>query len=358
MKEFKIVLELLKHDNQNIDLIMSDKNTNWINVLGYLTYHRVAGLAYEKIKQIGARSFEYPVYMTTSMINKAQRERAKEQNRWINLISNKLIEQNIEHAFLKGSILNNTLFKYGSRISNDIDILINKDSIEKVTSILNNLGFIQGKYNYKTKEIISFTNDEKLKSIMTRGETSPFVLKTNKSFIETIDVDLNFSIDFETNDLQIVKDFLNKRIQISKHDNIKVYSLNNYFNFLELCSHFYKDTAIIDILKKRKIIDLYKIIDIYYFIEKYSESMDIKKLLYFIKKYKLEKQVYFTLIHITNLFPDCNNQSIKTLINCTKQEDVINCIFSQNKNLTMTSETSIINRVASYNVIKKYRKKV
>ena len=139
MKEFKIVLELLKHDNQNIDLIMSDKNTNWINVLGYLTYHRVAGLAYEKIKQIGARSFEYPVYMTTSMINKAQRERAKEQNRWINLISNKLIEQNIEHAFLKGSILNNTLFKYGSRISNDIEDRINSALVRNNASDVANL---------------------------------------------------------------------------------------------------------------------------------------------------------------------------------------------------------------------------
>ena len=110
-KEFNVILELLKYDNINVDKILSSKNINWMKILGFLTYHRLAGLAYEKIAQIGVRSFEFPLYITTAMINNAQTKRTKEQNHWINLISEELVKENIPHAFLKGAILNNTFSK-------------------------------------------------------------------------------------------------------------------------------------------------------------------------------------------------------------------------------------------------------
>ena len=204
-KEIEVILELLKYKNIDFEKILSQKNINWMNILGFLSYHRVAGLAYEKIKEIGVRSFDYPFYLTTSMINESQKIRSLEQNYWINKISNAFKKAKIQHVFLKGTILNNTIYEYGSRVSNDIDILINKDSINDATIVLNNLGFVQGKYNYKTKEIIKFTEDEILNSLNTRGETAPFVLKTNNKFAETIDVDLNFSIDWYPDNTKIVK---------------------------------------------------------------------------------------------------------------------------------------------------------
>lgn len=357
-KELKIVLELLKFDKIDSDQVLTEQNVNWMSILGFLTYHKVAGLAYEKIKKIGVRSFDYPIYISTYMINQAQKIRAEEQNRWINLISNELIKANIKHAFLKGSVLNNTLYNHGSRISNDIDILINKKSITKVTKILINLGFVQGKYNYTTKTIKKFTKEEKSKSILTRGETAPFVLKTDNPFIETIDVDLNFSIDWQPSNTKIVKDFLDQSLLISKNDGQKIYSLNTYSNFLQLCSHFYKDSAIIDILKKRKIIDLYKIVDIYYFIKKYFDEINFDYLFSQIKKYNLEKHVYFTLIYVTKLFPDCKNNAITELIKKTKQKNVLNIIHAQYDNLSLKTNISIGNRVSSYDVIKKYKEKI
>ena len=93
--EKKIILELLKFDDNNKTLEYSQNDANWINILGFLTYHRVAGLAYKKMEKLNVRNFDYPVYLTTCMINQAQAIRTIEQNKWINIISAELNKKNI-----------------------------------------------------------------------------------------------------------------------------------------------------------------------------------------------------------------------------------------------------------------------
>lgn len=354
--EKKIIIELLKYENDNKVLALMKYNPNWIEILGFLTYHRLAGLTYEKIKSLNVRNFDYPVYLNTYMINQSQKIRAYEQNKWINIISNELNKENIKYVFLKGAILNNVLFEYGSRVSNDIDILIEKKSIPIITDVLNKLGFVQGKYNYKTKTIRKFTKKEIEESILTRGETAPFVKKTNMPEIETIDIDINFSIDWKPADNEIVNDFLNNRILIVKNDNIPIFSLNHYHNFIELCIHLYKDCSLIDIVKKRKVLDLYKFVDIYYYLKKYKMEINMDTLYEIIKKYKLEKYIFFALKYITEIFQDIKNNEIENLLKKIEKNDTLNTIYDQyNPSIKMKTNEKIIDRIFSYNVIDKYK---
>lgn len=356
-KENDIILELLNYDEKYNKELLFSNDINWMNILGYLTYHRIAGLAFEKMEKIGVRSFDYPIYLTTQMIHQAQKERTLEQNKWINLISKNFDKNNIEYVFLKGSILNNTLFKYGSRVSNDIDILIKKEDIEKVTNLLNNLEFIQGKYDYKNKKIIEFSQEEINNSILTRGETASFVKKSENPAIETIDVDINFSIDWNPNNEEIVNYFIKERIKIIKNDNIQIFSLNYNHYFIELCIHFFKDSSLIDILKKRKVLDLYKFVDIYYFIRKYFNKINVNNLYEEISRYNLEKYIYFSLSYITEVFPDCITQKIKFLLEKTKQDSILlNTIFDQNDVKTkLITLFPIKERIFEYDLIKKYK---
>ena len=354
--EKKIIIELLKYENDNKVLALMKYNPNWIEILGFLTYHRLAGLTYEKIKSLNVRNFDYPVYLNTYMINQSQKIRAYEQNKWINIISNELNKENIKYVFLKGAILNNVLFEYGSRVSNDIDILIEKKSIPIITDVLNKLGFVQGKYNYKTKTIRKFTKKEIEESILTRGETAPFVKKTNMPEIETIDIDINFSIDWKPTDNEIVNDFLNNRIINVKNDNIPIFSLNHYHNFIELCIHLYKDCSLIDIVKKRKVLDLYKFVDIYYYLKKYEIEINMDTLYEIIKKYKLEKYIFFALKYITEIFQDIKNDEIENLLKKIEKNDTLNTIYDQyNPSIKMKTNEKIIDRIFSYNVIDKYK---
>lgn len=355
--EKRIILELLKFDDDSKSLEHIQRDANWINILGFLTYHRVAGLAYKKMEKLNVRNFDYPVYLTTCMINQAQAIRTIEQNKWINIISTELNKENIKYAFLKGAILNNTIFNLGSRCSNDIDILVQKKDIQLVTKILNKIGFVQGKYNYKTKTIEKFTQNEIEKSILTRGETAPFVRKTSRDDIEVIDVDINFSIDWQPNNNDIVNDFLDNRMKIKKNDNIPIYSLNHYHNIIELCVHLFKDSTLIDILKKKKVLDLYKFVDIYYYLKKYNNEINMDILYNEIEKYNLENYIYFALKYVTQLFPDSNTTELKILLTKIKNDKILNTIFNQHdSNIKMETEVELIDRIFIYDIIKNYKK--
>ena len=146
-KEF--IIEILKYNinEEKIITLIKNSNINWFNVLGFISYHRVAGLVYEKINNINVRLLDFPVFFSTYLTNQAQQIRNDYQLEEIKNISKCFNRNNVEFIFLKGSILNNTIFNSGARTSNDIDILIKKDSIKRVTNILNELGYVQGKYD-------------------------------------------------------------------------------------------------------------------------------------------------------------------------------------------------------------------
>lgn len=66
-KEYNAVLEIVKLDNKKktdkLLAVLEDKTLNWIEVLGYLCYHRVAGLAYETINAVDVRKLDFPVFL-------------------------------------------------------------------------------------------------------------------------------------------------------------------------------------------------------------------------------------------------------------------------------------------------------
>lgn len=361
--EKELIIEIIKYntDNKKIEELIKNNEINWINILGFISYHRIAGLVYEKMNKIDIQLLDYPVFFSTYMINQSQKLRNNKQLSEIKIISKKLNEHQIKHIFLKGAVLNHFIFEAGSRASNDIDILINKNSIEKVTKILNELGYVQGKYNYKKKEIEKFSDEELKLSLKTKGETSPFIKKTEDIAIKTMDVDLNFSLDWTPNYNQDTIDYiLSNRVEVNIDENITIYSANIYDNLIELCIHLYKDMALIDIIKKRKVFDLYKLIDIYYFINIYYEKINFKYLKSEIKKFNAEKYIYYALKYLTEIFNDFQTSDILYLIKDLEDNiddlKILDIIFDQynEKNKLLTS-TKLKDRIFTYNIISEYK---
>lgn len=361
--EKKLILEILKYNtnSKKIEYIIKNNEINWMKILGFISYHRVSGLFYSKMNEINIRLLDYPVFFSTYMTNQAQKIRNENQLKEINKISKNLNSNNISYVFLKGTILNQTIFKSGERASNDIDILINKDSIADVTKILNKIGYVQGKYDYQSDSIIKYNENELRQSLLIKGETCPFIKKTNSIAIKTIDVDLNFSLDWTPNYNQnIITHILNNREKITIK-NIQIFSANLYDNIIELCVHLYKDMALIDIIKKRKVFDLYKLIDVYYFINHYINEIDFKFLESKIKKFDAQNYVYFALKYINTMFDDFNHQNILNLINnlenCITDDEILNVIFDQyNRKLKLYTKLDLKERIFRYNIINDYIK--
>lgn len=362
-KEFIIEIFKYKVDQKKIISLLNTNNINWFNVLGYISYHRVSGLLYEKMNNINIRLLDFPVFYSTYLINQAQQIRNNYQLEEIKNISKAFNNYNIEYIFLKGSILNHTIFKSGTRSSNDIDILINKESIENATKILNDLGYIQGKYDYKSNKIIPFSTEELKSSINSRGEISPFVKITNKLTIKTIDIDINFSLDWTPDYNQtLVNEVLKNRTKIKVDENYYIFSASIEINIIQLCTHLYKDMALLDIVKKRKVFDIYKLIDIYYYINTNYNKINFNKLIEKIKLFNSEKYVYFSLKYLSEIFDDFNSKQITILIaelkKYIKENEILNTIFNQyDKHEQLITNSDIKDRIFEYNVINKYIKK-
>ncbi|MGE5456533.1 MAG: nucleotidyltransferase family protein [Ignavibacteriales bacterium] len=360
-KEHTAVLEIVKMDNNKDKLIeiLDDKSINWIEVLGYLCYHRVAGLAYERINSINIRKLDFPVFFSIYMIHQSQSLRLDLQKEYIKDISSKLCECNIKHVFLKGSVLSSTLYPAGTRASNDIDILVSKDSIQEVKKALYELDFVQGKYNYKNDTVEEFDNHTIAQSIKDRGETAPFIKVINKVTIKTIDVDVNFSLDWNPNaNNEIVTSFLDERILVPIDSNSSIYSLKEEHLFIQLCIHLYKDSVLLDIVKKRKVLDLYKFVDLYLFIQKYFETINPEKIFEDSIKYNFDKQVFFALNYTAKIFPDImkiDNVNILYQKYNYIGEKIMTEIFDQyNSENKMEDTGNLIDRLFSYDIINKY----
>ena len=353
-KEEYVVLELLKYEyDSTLVELFKDNEINWIIVLGYLTYHRVAGLVYEKVSNVNIRLLDYPVFFATYMINQSQKMRILKQNEYLIAISKILIDHNIQHAFLKGAVMSNTIYAY------DIDLLISKKNLDDVTILLQQLGFVQGKFDYKNNTIRPFSKKEIEDFVSTKGETAPFVMITDNLTVRTIDVDVNFSLDWSPDMSEDTVDiFLSDRILMTTKSNEQIYTLSYEHNFLELCIHLYKDSALMDIIKKRKILDLYKFVDIYYFLKEKLDKINIGKVYEDISRFKMENYVYFALTYIYRLFPDIKCSELDFLRDRLKcSDDIMNTIFDQYNTLfTMSATDDLVERIFSYNLIDKYKK--
>lgn len=362
-KEHNVVLEMIKIGNNNNDKLMKildDKTINWIEVLGYLCYHRVAALVYEKVNSINIRKLDFPVFFATYMIHQSQSLRTKVQKKYIKLISSRFYEANIKHVFLKGSVLASTIYPIGTRASNDIDLLIPKEAIETAKKILYELGFVQGKYNYKNDTIEKFDDYAIKQSIKDRGETAPFIKIINETAIKTLDVDVNFSLDWNSDDNdEVVDKFLQERILIPIDNNTSIYSLKEEHLFIQLCIHLYKDSALLNIVKKRKVLDLYKFVDLYSFIQKYFNTINPNKIFEDSVKYGFDKYVFFALNYTVKIFPDITEiENINILYQKYNYIDknIMTKIFDQYNTKNKLEDTGdLIDRLFSYDIINKYK---
>jgi len=361
-KEHNTVLELVKYGNKKIDKlleVLDDKTTNWIEVLGYLCYHRVGGLAYEIMNSIDVRKLDFPVFFTIYMIHESQGVRTNLQKEYIKIISSKLCEANIKHVFLKGSVLSSTIYPIGARASNDIDILISKKSILKTKNVLNDLEFLQGKYDYKKNEINKAEQEALTESLNTRGEMFPFIKIINEKTLKTIDVDVNFSLDWTPDSSDGAVDyFLEERILIPVGGDFSIYSLKEEHLFIHLCNHLYKDAVILDIVKKRKVLDLYKFVDIYTFIQKYFDQINVEKIYTDSMKYGFDKNVFFTLKYVSVIFPDIleiSNVSLLLKKFNYVDDKVMKEIFDQyHPENKLIDNGDLIDRLFSYDIVNKY----
>ena len=313
-KEQELILEFAKYDDgdkKRIEELIVDK-LDWCYVLGYLAYNRLSGMAYKMICSCNTprwkinREFMLSLYMSYE----AQKIRCDMQNKLVKELSDELEKTKLKYAFLKGTITSSMLYEEGERSSSDIDILINAEDITQLGRTLKSLGYVQGWYNVGEDRIIEASRDNVIKNRLLYGEIVPYVKKIDIPGYNVVKVDVNFSLDWRSKNIdKVVKQFLDNTILYKSVSNGLVRTLKNEYFLLHLLCHFYKEAYLYEVVEKQRDLCLYKAVDIYLFIRKKSSEINWYFMKEIVEIYELEKAVYYSLNILIEIYPILKNDN-------------------------------------------------
>ncbi len=346
-KEKELFLELctfLDPNKKKIErLIKNGYATS--EVLGMLFSNRVAAIAYGVLKESELldrvdREFR------TSLSNAAMINDKKNEDfiGCIKFLTEELEKCKVPYALLKGAYL---CYQYpkGYRTSNDIDVLISPDDVGKVSAQLKVAGFRQGEV--KNNVFVPATRAEIIESKMTRGETVPFIKATKLPFINFLEVDLNFSLDYKNSNDEILKKMLD-RTQIVNVESNKIRTLDKYDFVLHCCAHLYKEATTMPWIRMKRDMTFYKYCDIYTLIYTFTED-DYKELFLRAEENGLKKELIYCLRSMVVFFPK-KYKSLEDLYEDTEGLDQV--ISPKDKVFYCYTETDIVKRFFSADRVK------
>ncbi len=335
-KENKIIIELSKPQGFDKNAIVSafSKPLDLPYVLGQLLFNRVGGNAYHALRECDLlksinREFRNPL----KMIHEASVARTESFLKAEEMLSEIFANADFPFALLKGALLSR-LYPIGLRTSNDFDILINQQDVQKITDLLKANGFEQG--FLRNDNFTPATRSDIIFAKMNKGETVPFVKRIDLPHMPWLEIDVNFSLHFKaTQKNDVVKDFLSRTENSIKLENGTLPTLSRTDFLIHLCAHLYKEATTWHWVKIQRDLSLYKFDDIYLFLELYLDEQLVDDLVQTILKYELKDESYYTFYYTRELF-GLKNPLLDSLIEKIKPEngDVIKQVYDPAENKT------------------------
>ena len=293
---------------KEIDLILQDKNFNWFEFYQYALYHKVVTLCWKNLNNLFPDAFQ-PKYVREmiQIIYLGFIKRNQLYQKEIDKIVEELNKKGVKVVPVKGSYLIPQIYKdYGIRYSGDADFLIKYADLNKAEKILEVRGYIKGNYSRKNKNITVISRREEIKWKTFMSNSHPLIKLSGTELFPVYKVDFRFALD-DRLEKQPVNEILDAYINTN---NVKV---SHYL--IHLCTHFYdeaKHSADIVLAKDMNII---KLCDIREYIIQSARKEDLEELICFAKKYKLEKQVYFTMVFLSIIYDDGYEKEIIEKLN-------------------------------------------
>ena len=167
-RELKGILSVLQGNQRQV------AGYDWHYALGLLLLNRV-GVSFYHAARDTKTALPRQVDRILYGLEGQQIRRNKVMAQWIADLSYELMSTSIRFAFLKGSVLSycsfkeKSLYRFGERVSNDVDILVSPKDLGAVDRVLVAFGFVQGEW--KDGKVIQKGTQAK----MARGEMVRFM---------------------------------------------------------------------------------------------------------------------------------------------------------------------------------------
>ena len=296
-----------------IEELISLPGFNWYLFLGIAFVNRVNGVVYQNIKDIKDIPKYVKYFLKTAYFE--QKKRTELHIAQIQEVEKVLQDNDIKHSFLKGAVLNTLVYEFGERISSDTDMLVSVNDLDKVVSILKEIGYSQGEvysdvFTPATKKEILF---KKLNTY----EIVPLAKPVDERHFPFHELDINFRLG---NDATIEEsESLLMRSSIIGNENYKISSFPIEEFLLFECIHHYREAIMVYKIVRGEDLTLYKFMDIHHLLARFGSVIDWDKLLQITKEMDRIKDVYYTLYFTEILYPQSISEDI---LNCFKPEDV------------------------------------
>lgn len=267
-------------------------------VLGQLFYNRMAGIACETLIRHDLLSKPDREFRNSlKCAFDGNRKMTEDFLKCVEYVSYILRGTDAKAALLKGAVLC-TVYPRGCRTSNDIDILVSPEDVGVISDLLCANGFRQG--SIMGGEFVAATRREIIESRMLRGETVPFIKKIGFPYMEYLELDINFSLDYKNGDGKALSEMLARSGERSIGE-LWVPTLEKNDFIIHLCCHLHKEATTYLWVKMHRDMSLYKYSDIYICCKGMSDS-DARQL--FERAYQLgaEKQCAFAIMQTDELF--------------------------------------------------------
>lgn len=314
-------------------------------VLGQLFFNRMQAVAYGTLKKhrlLGKVNREF----RNSLKNAYMQNKEKNESFFncVMYLETVLAQVDCLYAMLKGAYLCRS-YPLAYRTSNDIDLLVHPKDVTEIGNVLLNAGFKQG--NIRNGKFEPATRKEIIESKMMRGETVPYIKEVNLPWMQFLEVDINFSLDYKPGKIDVLKEFLEYSL-VEVLPGYRVRTLRKDDFFVHLCAHLYKEATTLPWVEMMRDMTLYKYCDIYMIIE----DAPMEYVDFFFKRateFRMDKICAFAVLQMSELFDIQNTYAVEIAQGILKNEpDFIHKVISpKEKKEYVYTEKDIANRFFS-----------
>lgn len=311
-KEYEVILlSVLRNRTVEEEVKLNNflnSEIHWDVLIGELLHHRLSGYFLSGLNKEQKNKLFRETRITLELLVEAQKKQTLEIINIVKPILEDFDKEKIRYAGLKGLVFNADLYSPGDRRSNDIDLLVMEEDLEKLDKVLRNLGYIQtfmqnGEYKEATRK-------EKLIQRMNYHDLVPYVKLYNKDFVTELMFDINFH--FDSKDNNITKEVMEYGMEVYENEHYRVKGLPWETNLAHLCVHFYREgTNSIWTSGKRDVV-LYKLVDIINLIRSNELEKKTKTWPELMIKLNLQKSGYYTMHVLSQFYNDKTIEYFKT----------------------------------------------
>lgn len=313
-KEYELILlvVLVKktlNEINRVDKLLKEK-IDWVEVGGILLNHRLGGYFINGLNEKQLRKIPRELRKNLQMLVLGQKENQQSLVACIQELSNKLENEEIRYAGLKGIIFDTEIYSKGTRRSNDLDILVYEEDLGKLDNLMRRLGYIQSlRPNGK---LIEATKKEKMIQRLNYHDLVPYVKEGINGIVE---VDINFLFDGKNNIIE--KKVFELGTMIYKGEEYSFRGLTYITNLAFLISHFYREATEELWVNNHRNLVLYKIIDIVNYIRTYNDKVNVLELIHILNILNLIEKGLFVFYIIQEFF---NNELVKKYVDKLEEQ--------------------------------------